>query len=529
MSLLDGFCTSPAWNRHPTRTAVLAVGSFEQHSCHLPLASDTLLASYFAEVLARRLDAALLPALPFGTCFEQSGFRGSIGIKPETQMALLRDIGARLEEQNFSLLIVVNMHGGNFSLAPVIREFNRSDRLLKMLLCYPPELVPAIDGDLHAGEWETSLMLALFPDHVGKDRIDLNDERWLNGEFRPTDLNHWGIGAIAPHGAVGFPSRASAETGKRIALDLEAALCCWADKRLAWIAESPSYQGSAGLSLRRLLPSDLESALQLSTAAGWNQVFGDWESFLRLNPLGCFAMIANGRLVGTATTIDYASQLGWIGMVLVDRRYRRQGIGRTLLCRALEQLADCRSIGLDATKEGEPLYQSLGFQAKERVVRFYRSIQTKQAQSPTSSGGVRPMVSRDLEYINEFDAERFGVSRHSLLVDRLKWCPAEAVVAEEKGRIVGYAMARPGRNGDHIGPLVADSFDCARSLLNVQIIRCSTGALLLDTLLLTDSWRKYLLQMGFAESRVFQRMWKGRVGTRGVPKAQFAQSGPELG
>ena len=529
MSLLDGFCTSPAWNRHPTRTAVLPVGSFEQHSCHLPLASDTLLASYFAEVLARRLDAALLPALPFGTCFEQSGFRGSIGIKPETQMALLRDIGARLEEQNFSLLIVVNMHGGNFSLAPVIREFNRSDRPLKMLLCYPPELVPAIDGDLHAGEWETSLMLALFPDHVGKDRIDLSDERWLNGEFRPADLNHWGVGAIAPHGAVGFPSRASAETGKRIAADLEAALYSWADKRLAWLAESPSYHGCTGLSLRQLLPSDLQSALQLSTAAGWNQVIGDWESFLRLNPLGCFAAIINGRLVGTATTIDYESKMGWIGMVLVDHQFRRQGIGRELLHRALEELAGCRIIGLDATKEGEPLYQSLGFQTKARVVRFYRSIQIKQAQSPQSAVRVRSMVARDLERIIEFDTERFGVSRYSLLVDRLKGCPGAAMVAENKGRTIGYAMARPGRNGDHIGPLVADSFDCARSLLNAQITRCSTSGLFLDTLLLTDSWRKYLQQMGFAETRVFQRMWKGTTATWGVQKTQFAQSGPELG
>ena len=86
---------------------------------------------------------------------------------------------------------------------------------------------------------------------------------------------------------------------------------------------------------RLLFESDIPAAMQLKEAAGWNQTEDDWRRLLMLEPNGCFAAIKDGRLVGTTTTTTYGNDLAWIGMVLVDPQYRRQGIASEVNeCRA---------------------------------------------------------------------------------------------------------------------------------------------------------------------------------------------------
>ncbi|MBN1541375.1 GNAT family N-acetyltransferase [candidate division KSB1 bacterium] len=528
MAELTGRQTALEWNVSTSRIAVLPVGSFEQHAHHLPLDTDILLADYFAARLADYSNAALLPVLPFGTCSEQIGFRGSVGLRPETVMAVVRDICDQVEQQNFSLLILVNMHGGNFSLAPVVRDFNRSDRALKVLLCYPPELVEAIDGDLHAGEWETSLMLALFPERVGSERIDVDDPRWLQGEFLRSDLNHWGVGAISPRGALGFPSRASVEKGKRIAAELKTAMCRWFDQRLEWLEQSRTYAGQAGLSLRRLSAEDLPAALRLSRAVGWNQIQQDWQAFLQFRPAGCFAALIRGKVVGTATTIDYQGQTGWIGMVLVDSEYRRRGIGKYLLQAALESLQHCRRIKLDATADGQPLYERLGFKPECRLLRLRRP-HTAVACAVHQEPHTRTVTPPDLETLVAYDTPRFGVQRGAVLQNWFERCPRCAVMVEKKGRIRGYSLARPGRTAVHIGPLVADSLSCAKSLLTALVCRFPGQDVIVDSLHADNSWIDLLQELGFEQSRIFMRMYLGADAGAGDVACQYAQSGPELG
>lgn len=72
--MVDGDSTTSDWKARGGAIGVLPIGSFEQHGAHLPLATDILAAEFFAKSLAQELAAALLPALPFGTCFEHSGF-----------------------------------------------------------------------------------------------------------------------------------------------------------------------------------------------------------------------------------------------------------------------------------------------------------------------------------------------------------------------------------------------------------------------------------------------------------------------
>ena len=120
--------------------------------------------------------------------------------------------------------------------------------------------------------------------------------------------------------------------------------------------------------VRLLSIDDLDAALALSAAAGWNQRLDDWRMLLRQAPAGSFAAIANGRIVGTAIGIDYGA-FGWIAMMLVDPGHRGQGVGRSLLEAAMDALPSDRPIRLDATPMGRPLYQRYGFEDEAMLTR----------------------------------------------------------------------------------------------------------------------------------------------------------------
>ena len=80
--------------------------------------------------------------------------------------------------------------------------------------------------------------------------------------------------------------------------------------------------------LRRLVTSDLESALQLSAGAGWNQTKDDWRILLELTPDGCFAIEVDGQLAATTTLLSYGTRLAWVGMVLTRKEFQGRGFAR---------------------------------------------------------------------------------------------------------------------------------------------------------------------------------------------------------
>src|SRR2546421_12274243 len=95
------------------------------------------------------------------------------------------------------------------------------------------------------------------------------------------------------------------------------------------------------LDIRRLSKSDIPAAMNLKELAGWNQSARDWQRLLEAEPGGCFAACQGDRVVATTTTTTYGKTLAWIGMVLVDREYRRLGIATSLMCQALGYLQGC--------------------------------------------------------------------------------------------------------------------------------------------------------------------------------------------
>src|SRR5271156_4343745 len=118
------------------------------------------------------------------------------------------------------------------------------------------------------------------------------------------------------------------------------------------------------LRIRDMTVADIPFGMRLKNQAGWNQVEADWRRLLDLQPDGCFVAELDGAPAGTVTTCRFGP-VAWVAMMLVDRSLRSHGIGRALMSRAVGDLdsAGIRTIRLDATPLGQPLYESLDFVA----------------------------------------------------------------------------------------------------------------------------------------------------------------------
>lgn len=159
--------------------AVLPVGAVEQHGAHLPLLTDTVLASGVARRIAEGCDGLLLPAVAYGDAWTAEDWAGTLSLSPDTLRATITDLGRGLQRMGVKGLITVNGHFGNrepINLAartlseagfPVLHlDYPRLEALAAELM----ESEPAGPGFYHADEVETSMMLALAPQAVRMER-----------------------------------------------------------------------------------------------------------------------------------------------------------------------------------------------------------------------------------------------------------------------------------------------------------------------------------------------------------------------
>src|SRR5690242_17875638 len=117
--------------------------------------------------------------------------------------------------------------------------------------------------------------------------------------------------------------------------------------------------------------ADVPLGLRLREQAGWNQTEADWRRFLALEPDGCFVAELDGAAAGTAAAFVFGP-VAWVAMVLVDEALRGRGVGGALMRHALDFLdrRAVRTVRLDATPLGRPLYEKLGFVAEYTLLRY---------------------------------------------------------------------------------------------------------------------------------------------------------------
>lgn len=278
------------------------------------------------------------------------------------------------------------------------------------------------------------------------------------------------------------------------------------------------------LCLRAMTAGDIPTGMRLKDMAGWNQTQRDWERFLRASPHGCFVAEREGRVVGTAATIAYEGRFAWIGMVLVDPAARGRGIGTKLLEKTIEYLDGCGipSLRLDATPQGKPIYQKLGFVSEFEIERW----QLKRSPAPDAGAEASAL---QLEEILELDHDIFGADRGELLRSVALEAPAFALQVRSHGKLAGYAFGRTGSVADHLGPWVAQDEGSARLVLDEFLRRSRQERVFVDGMR-PNPWAITLLRgRGFEYARPLTRMYRGRNDFPGRPGLQCAILGPEFG
>jgi mycofactocin precursor peptide peptidase len=197
------------------RVLVVPLGATEQHGPHLPLGTDTELAVAIASRIADRNPAVVVaPALPYGSSGEHQAFAGTLSIGQPALEAVLIEL-VRSVASTFSRVLLLNAHGGH--ARPVDRAVQRLRAEGHDVAGWSPAEVWA--GDAHAGHVETSLMLALAPEGVRRDRVVVGNTTPLIA-LLPA-LVRSGVRSVSPNGVLGDPCDASAQDGRVL---LEAAV-----------------------------------------------------------------------------------------------------------------------------------------------------------------------------------------------------------------------------------------------------------------------------------------------------------------
>lgn len=200
--------------------AIIPVGSLEQHGAHLPVMTDWAIAAELGKRVAEKMGAFLVPALPISTCREQMGKKGSVWMEPMTFYQMMTDIIMSLKLQGFKKVGILQCHGGIFVMTPLVRDLNaRHNPDLMVALVdsgvYSPPLraegILETPAELHAGESETSKILAIAPETVHMDKaVD-----FIPDVPRPY-LSYGSIFRACPDGVWGYASAATAEKGEKI-------------------------------------------------------------------------------------------------------------------------------------------------------------------------------------------------------------------------------------------------------------------------------------------------------------------------
>lgn len=157
--------------------ALWPVGAVEPHGPHAPLGTDNLIAVGVCERAAARLEdppCVLLPALPYGVTRYGAGFAGAIGISEEALGAVVRDVAAAVREQGFRRLAVVNCHFEPEQVQTLRAACAEADVLyLDLIRRRAAERLTEEfrRGSCHAGQFETSLVLADAPELVDRARM----------------------------------------------------------------------------------------------------------------------------------------------------------------------------------------------------------------------------------------------------------------------------------------------------------------------------------------------------------------------
>ncbi|WP_048811063.1 creatininase family protein [Thermococcus gammatolerans] len=201
---------------------ILPVGSVEAHGRHLPLGTDVFAPLKIAELVEQKVrergkEVLVMPPIWYGHSFALNAYPGTINVRPESLRMYVGDVLAELAAEGFKKIVLLNGHGGNVyplteaaedvaELYPDVEVY-----LINWWLDFREDILSVCSGQGHAGEDETSVMLAIRP-----ELVNMREARGRRVK-RKIRVIKKDIGKeVFPDGLNDDPSSATAEKGERI-------------------------------------------------------------------------------------------------------------------------------------------------------------------------------------------------------------------------------------------------------------------------------------------------------------------------
>jgi len=126
MSHLVSISTTTDARVWQVETAILPIGSFEQHGPYLPLTTDTLVACVISQAIADIYPVLELSPITISCSHEHKAWSGTVSISAGTLRSIVNDIHQSLRHSGVNHLVLVNAHGGNYVLRNIVQEANIS-------------------------------------------------------------------------------------------------------------------------------------------------------------------------------------------------------------------------------------------------------------------------------------------------------------------------------------------------------------------------------------------------------------------
>jgi creatinine amidohydrolase len=221
--------------QRPNEVGLLPVGATEQHGPHLPTGTDTIIATTLSEMASARTGAPVLPALAIASSYGHgTSLPGTLSLSPELLASLAREAIDWAALSGLRRVLLVNAHLGNepaLGIATDHIRLHRPDLRAGVVGWWSAdaevmEEIVADGDDIHANRAETSLMMAIAPTLVHRDRMLGADDP----DRTPGLVFRYSAPSLSTNGVTGRPSEATRELGAWMLERTVAALCALVDR-----------------------------------------------------------------------------------------------------------------------------------------------------------------------------------------------------------------------------------------------------------------------------------------------------------
>jgi hypothetical protein len=228
--------------------------------------------------------------------------------------------------------------------------------------------------------------------------------------------------------------------------------------------------------IRSMRPEEISIAVDWAAAEGWNPGLADATCFSTVDPDGFLIGELDGAPAATISCVNYGASFAFIGFYIVRKDVRGYGYGLHIWNAALAH-AGARVIGLDGVPAQQQNYKKAGFKLAYANIRYGGIV----VVPPNAQRGrVVALAEVPLSLVSTDDATVFPGPRDAFL---RAWIGSPGHVGRaivRDGRLVAWGVMRPCRNGNKIGPLVADDRKAAEAVLGVLLAAADGGEIFLD-------------------------------------------------